>query len=348
MRASANFILVLMLFALAGCSAAERGGSMGNANVASAPTSAAGDRAASAPQAYTMKQDATAPQGGAGQAAVQNVSLQQADTSQNAPATVERKIIRNAEISLETDDPKKAMQRVASVAEARGGFVVTSESRQQAGADGGKAYEIITVEARVPATQFDAALNDIRAVGSRVTAEKITGQDVTEEFIDLEARLRTQRALESQLLDIMKQAHQVSDAITVERELTNVRTEIERIEGRRRFLENQSSLSTVKVTLQPPSPLVSTTGFFRSVRSAFGEGIDIAAAIVLVLIRVLLAMIPLAIFFGVPIYFLWRHLARRARRRAAYLREFQAQAPPGPPPAAPPAPPPPAPPAPQA
>ena len=312
MRLTAILILVLTLFALSGCSAAEN-----SANSSSAPTSAAGGRAA------------TAPQGGAAadQAVMQNVSLQQADASQNAPVAVERKIIRNAELSLETDEPPKAMQRVASIAESHGGFVVTSESRQQAGTDGGKAYEIITMEARVPAAQFDAAMRDIRAVGSRVTAEKITGQDVTEEYIDLEARLRTQRALEAQLLDIMKQARQVSEAITVQRELANVRTEIERVEGRRRFLENQSSLSTIKVTLQPPSPLVSTTGFFRSARSAFGEGIDIAAAITLVLIRVVLAMLPLAVFFGLPLYFLWRYVARRARRRAAYLRELQSQAP---------------------
>ncbi|MDQ3745192.1 MAG: DUF4349 domain-containing protein, partial [Acidobacteriota bacterium] len=327
MRPSATFILSLMLFALAGCGGAERSASMGNANATSV-TTAAGDRSSAA------KPDsaATAPQGGGaqGQAVVQNVSLQQADTSQNAPTTVERKVIRNAELSLETDEPQKAMQRVASIAEARGGFVVTSESRQQAGTDGGKAYEVITIQARVPAAQFDAALNDIRAVGSRVTAEKITGQDVTEEFIDLEARLRTQRALEAQLLDIMKQAHQVSDAITVERELTNVRTEIERIEGRRRFLENQASLSTVKVTLQPPAPLVSTTGFFRSVRSAFGDGVDVAVAIVLALIRVLVAMLPLVLIIGVPVFFLFRYLARRGRRRAAYLRELQAQTPPAP------------------
>jgi hypothetical protein len=316
MRPNAVLILVPLLFVLAGCSAAENRGAMANTSAASAPPS-------------TTERAATAPQGGgaSGQAAVQNVSLQQADASQGAPAAVERKIIRNADLSVETDNPPAAMRRVASIAEARGGFVVTSESRQQAGTDGGKAYEVITMEARVPAAQFDAALNDIRAVGSRVTAEKITGQDVTEEYIDLEARLRTQRALEAQLLDIMKQAHQVSDAITVQRELTNVRTEIEKIEGRRRFLENQSSLSTIKVTLTPPSPLVSTTGFFRSLRSAFGDGVDIAAAIVLVLIRVLLAMLPLAVFIGLPLFFLWRYLARRARRRAAYLREFQSQGP---------------------
>jgi Domain of unknown function (DUF4349) len=304
MRLTALAMLTLMLAALIGCGGGERGASSSNANVTSAPSSAAGERAAGAAKA------------GEGQAVVQNVSLQQADAAQNAPVTIERKIIRNAAVSLEVEEPKKAMQRVASVAESRGGFVVTSESRQEAGASGGKAFEVITMEVRVPAAQFDAAMNDIRAAASRVTSEKITGQDVTEEYIDLDARLRTQQALEAQLLDIMKSARGVPDAIAVERELANVRTEIEKIEGRRRFLENQTSLSTISVTLQPPSPLVSTTGFFRSVASAFGDGIDIAAAVTLFLIRVVLAMLPLAIFFGVPFYFLWRYVARRARRRA--------------------------------
>ena len=302
MRLTATFIFMLALAALVGCGGGERS-SMANAANVSRSSPAQGEAA-------------RAPQASEGQAVVQNVSLQQADAAQNAPATIERKIIRNANVSLEVEEPKKAMQRVASVAESRGGFVVTSESRQEAGASGGKASEVISMEVRVPAAQFDAAMNDIRAAASRVASEKITGQDVTEEYIDLDARLRTQRALEDQLLDIMKSARGVPDAITVERELANVRTEIEKIEGRRRFLENQTSLSTISVTLQPPSPLVSTTGFFRSVASAFGEGVDIAAAITLFLIRVVLAMLPLAIFFGVPVYFLWRYVARRARRRA--------------------------------
>ncbi|HST52358.1 MAG TPA: DUF4349 domain-containing protein [Pyrinomonadaceae bacterium] len=316
MRTTVILIFTLALAALIGCAGNSMNHASSNASVSTAPNSAAADHAA-APQEQAR---------GGGQAVMQNVSLQQADQSQAAPVPVERKIIRNANLSLEVEDPKKAMQRVASVAESRGGFVVTSESRQEAGAGGGKAQEVITMEVRVPASQFDAAMNDIRGAASRITSEKISGQDVTEEYIDLDARLRTQQALESQLLDIMKGAHAVSDAISVERELANVRTEIEKIEGRKRFIENQTSLSTINVTLQPPSPLVSTTGFVHSVAGALGEGVDMAAAITLVLIRIVLALIPLAIFFGIPIYLLWRFVSRRVRRRAAYIREMQAQA----------------------
>lgn len=312
MRLLTTLALMLALAAATGCAA----GSQREA----APM-------VSSPSTSTAPQEGAAQGGGVNDATMKTVSLERtedpaAPPQQQAqtPAPVERKIIRNATLTLEVEQPAKAMQRVASVAESRGGFVVTSDSRQQTGSKGDRAYEIITIEMRVPAAQFDAALADIRAAGGSVTAQKITGKDVTEEYIDLEARLRTQRALEEQLMTIMKRADAVSDAISVQRELSNVRTEIERVEGRRRFLENQSSLSTITVTLQPPAPLIGTTGFFHSVGTAFGEGVDIAASITLFFIRLLLALIPVVIFIGLPLYLLYlllRFLVRRTRVRPA-------------------------------
>ncbi len=177
----------------------------------------------------------------------------------------------------------------------------------------------MTVELRVPSAEFDAVIAEILNAGGQVVEEKKTGQDVTEEYIDLEARIRTQKELEAQFLVIMKSANKVSDALEVQTELSNVRTEIERLEGRRRFLENQTSLSTIKVTLRPPAPLVSTTGFSHSVRSAFGDGIDAAAAIILVLIRVLIALVPVLLFIVLPLALLVRFALRRLRRRGAAL-----------------------------
>ncbi|MBC7933461.1 MAG: DUF4349 domain-containing protein [Rubrivivax sp.] len=316
MRLTATSILMLALVAATGCSSMQDGGQMAQ-------------RTSSVPAPNTSAQNEVAEQqarGGAAQPVMQNISLQHADASQSAPAVaVARKIIRNATLSLEVEEPAKAMQRVASIAESRGGFVVTSESRQQSGSDGDRAYEVITIEMRVPEAQFDAAINELRGLGSRVIAQKITGQDVTEEYIDLEARLRTQKALETQLLEIMKGARAVEDALSVQRELANVRTEIERLEGRRRFLENQSSLSTLSVTLQPRSPLISTTGFFHSVGSAFGDGVDVAAVVTLGIIRVVLALLPIALFIVLPIVLVARYALRRARRRKAALQAIQTQ-----------------------
>ena len=314
MRQLTALLLTLALAALAACAGGAENAPQG---------------VASAPNAAAIPTESGAAQGG-GDAAMKTVSLEQTEDPQppQGAAPAARRIIRNAALTLEVGEPSKAMQRVATIAEARGGFVVTSESRQQTAAGGGRTYDVVTVEMRVPSEQFDAALADIRAAAGNVTSQKITGRDVTEEYIDLEARLRTQRALETQLLEIMKGAKQVADAISVQRELTNVRTEIERVEGRRRFLENQSSLSTITVTLQPPAPLIGTTGFFRGVGSAFGEGVDIAAAITLFLIRVLLALIPVLLFLGVPAYFLLRFLGRRLRSRPAPIAPQFQQPPP--------------------
>jgi hypothetical protein len=306
MKLTNTLALAFALAALAGCgsreAAPQRIADLSPANAYSANANSAADSRAG---------------GGGAQNAVQNVSLQQqADASQAQPAApAERKIIRDATLTLEVEEPVKAAERVTSIAESRGGFVVTSESRHESGARGGKTYEVFTIQIRVPAAQFDATLKDIRATAGEVLAEKVSGKDVTEEYIDLEARLRTQRALEAQLLDIMKSAHEVSDAISVQRELTNVRTEIERVEGRRRFLENQSSLSTINVTLQPPAPLLATNGFFHSIGEAFGKGVDIAAALTLFLISAALAIIPVLLFIVLPAYLILRFLLRRLSRR---------------------------------
>jgi hypothetical protein len=261
----------------------------------------------------------TAPQKSAqadskGQPAVPALSTVSAQDS--PPAEVNRKIIRNAELALETDSPEDGLRKIASIAESRGGFVVTSEVRQQ-GSGGSNDSKVVTVVARVPATQFETSVEEIRKIGSRVLQEKRTGQDVTEEYIDLEARIRTKKALEAQFLEIMKQAQKVSEALEVQRQLAEVRTEIEQLEGRRRFLENQSSLSTITVTLQPPVSMVSTSpgGFFSNVKEAISDGVDIAVAIVLIFIRVVLALLPVLLLVVLPGVLIVRFFINRYRRR---------------------------------
>jgi hypothetical protein len=304
MRPLTKLLLSCAALALASCSVGSENAARG----------VAGDQSTAAPAPTAAGGGSRGTYETVAGADVKTVSFDQADAAQPAPS--ERKIIRNATLTVEADRPAEAMRKVASLAEARGGFVVTSESRQQTAADGVTAYEVVTIDVRVPAAQFDAFVGEVRGAGSRVVTEKITGQDVTEEYIDLEARVRTQRALEAQFLEIMKGARAVSDALEVQRELATVRGEIERVEGRRRFLENQTSLSTVKVTLQPHAPLINTSGFGSSLRDAFGDGVDAALSITLGLVRVLLALIPVALFIGLPLFLLTRFVVRRIRRRA--------------------------------
>jgi hypothetical protein len=242
------------------------------------------------------------------------VSLQQADDSDAITKANERKIIRSATLALEVASPTDIQWQIGSIAASLDGFVVTSESKHVGNSDS-KAQLEVTLVLRVPADQFDKALGQIRATGGRVVDEKITGQDVTEEFIDLEARLKTQKALENQFVEIMKQAGKISDALEVQSQIANVRAEVERLEGRRRFLQNRASLSTINVTLRNPAAIaVNTSGFGRSVKDAIAISIDLATGIVLLLIRLIIVSIPIILLVVLPAGLVARYFVHRARR----------------------------------
>lgn len=121
------------------------------------------------------------------------VSLKQADQSQSMAEAMNRKILRNAELRLEVAAAIEAQRKITSIAESLGGFVVTSESTERQNANAATQDLEVNLVIRVPAPQFGAALEQIRSAGTRVIQEKTTGEDVTEEFIDLEARIKTQR-----------------------------------------------------------------------------------------------------------------------------------------------------------
>ena len=113
----------------------------------------------------------------------------------------------------------------------------------------------------------------------------------------------------------MKRASKVEDALEVQRQIAEVRTEIEKIEGRKRFLENRASLSTITVSLRSPAALaVSPSGFGRSIREAFVDSIDLAGAIVLFLIRFVILIIPILILLVLPGWLIARYFMRRARK----------------------------------
>ena len=242
------------------------------------------------------------------------ISLNQAEQTQTAPVTIERKIIRNADLQLEANSPEESQQKITQIAESKGGFVV--ESTQSSSDVKATTRDTVTMTVRVPAAKFNEALDEIRQTANRAIVETVKGEDVTEEFIDIEARLKTKKALEEQFLEIMKQSKSVADALNVQRELAEVRGEIEKIEGRKRFLESQASLSTIKIRLQTPTAFsANSSGFFYQLRQAFGNGFDAALNFILGLVTVLIALLPFLIFIVLPIYLLIRYILRKNRKR---------------------------------
>ncbi len=241
-----------------------------------------------------------------------------ATASSPDPAESPRRIIRTAELYVETDAPEAAVGKLTAFADARGGFVVSSETSRQKDSDGAETVTT-TIVFRVPVGAFDDALAAVRTLGSRVSSEKVTGQDVTEEYVDLEARIRAQRAVEEQYMSILKEAKTIPDILSVQQKLGEVRTEIERAEGRRRFLESQTSLSTITVHVARHIEAVDASGpgFGRSVTLAGHDAVAVGVAIVNGAIRTAGVLLPVGVLIGLPVWLLVRALRRRRARMRA-------------------------------
>jgi Domain of unknown function (DUF4349) len=225
------------------------------------------------------------------------------------PVTTDRKVIQNGEFTIETKTPTEDQNKIAALATSLSGFVVTSEYQQSAS----QTNSTVSLIIRVPAANFQKATDALLQIGTRVLHKKVTGQDVTAEYIDIEARLRAKKALEAQYFEIMKRAGKISEVLEVQEKLTEVRTEIEQAEGRHRYLENQSALSTITISLQTAAPIVAATqtGFFASIKNSFGEGVDVTVNIVLGIIHFVIVMLPVVVLILLPAGLIARLLWKR-------------------------------------
>lgn len=252
--------------------------------------------------------------GGSNESAAKQNSLNDAESKPAAP--VERKIIRNANLILEATSPDEAQQKIAAIAQNKGGFVIDSQSSNST--SDVTTRDTVTMTLRVPADKFQESLDEIRKSSSRVVEETVKGQDVTEEFVDVEARLVAKKALEVQFLEIMKQAKTIADSLEVQKQLAEVRSEIERIEGRKRFLENQSSLSTITLRLQTPTAFSgSSTGFVYQLKESLSDGFSVALSFILFFIRAIVALLPFLILIVLPICLVVRYFVKRSKRQKA-------------------------------
>lgn len=165
------------------------------------------------------------------------------DADASLPAG-ERVIIRTAWMSIVAEDVQKAVDAIKSYAEGHDGFVVSVEVERDE-----DAAPSATVSFRIPAETLDAAVTFVRQQGLRVASESVRGEDVTEEYVDVTARLKNLQISESQLQAIMKNATKTEDVLNVHRELERVRGQIESLTGRKKYLEESAKMSSVTVTV---------------------------------------------------------------------------------------------------
>jgi len=229
-----------------------------------------------------------------------------------------RLIIRTADLTLVVRDTQESMAALTRLAGEFGGFVVSSSaSRVAEDASQGN------ITLRVEAARFDEALARIRALAIEVRSESVRGEDVTAEYVDLDARMRNLEAAEAQLQQILKQATSTEDVLAVYRELTNLRGQIEQVKGRMKYLSQSAALATITITLLPDAlaqPL--QVGGWRPagvVRDAFQALIEALQGLVTILIWLVIVVVPVLIIIAAPVVAAVL-LIRRARRGKATRR----------------------------
>ena len=185
--------------------------------------------------------------------------------------STDRMVIRTAYLVLVVDDVSDTMQQINTLADTFGGFVVNSNISE----DSNRLYAYISF--RVDSARFNDTLQALRNLAADVKSESTTGQDVTEQYTDLESRLRNLEASEAQLLELMNQAGTVTEILAVQRELTNTREDIELIKGQMLYLEQSAAMALFTVTLEQSKLVVEFTADSRTVKE--GSGIQFFASV---------------------------------------------------------------------
>lgn len=227
------------------------------------------------------------------------------DQPKSILVAIQRKLIRIASIVLQVEDVPRVVQQVKRVAESLNGYVA---SLSQSQIDERRSASITI---RVPSERYSEALIQLQALG-RVVNLSERAQDVTEEFIDIDARLRNLKRSEEHLLTLLKRSAKVSELLSVEKELANRRSEIERLEGRLRYLSHQTALSTIDVTLLEFRPHPLPAGVF-SVTKIIADAFRSVVTVARLLLAGVIWALMYSIFFGLPLIVIVWLAYRRAR-----------------------------------
>jgi hypothetical protein len=239
------------------------------------------------------------------------------------PVPLERKVMRYGQAMLEVASVDAALARLRDLTREAGGYT-TSETR----ARDHQRVNHGRIECRVPAGKLDSVTAALKSLGT-VESLTLSTTDITEEYFDLEIRLRNQRALEARLLALLgRPSNKLSDLLDAERELARVRGEIDQMEGRRRFWDNRVELSSLSVAVHEPVPTVGGArgGALSVLRGAFADSANNFVSAIAGIIAVTGGLLPVLASLTLVGWILVRIWRRRRARRAAKRQAARAAA----------------------
>jgi Domain of unknown function (DUF4349) len=233
-------------------------------------------------------------------------------------AATDRMVIYHAELNLRVKDFNQAQVSIEEKAKKFGGYIVDSNVyRDGEGQVGG------TLTLRIPEEKFDAFLKEAEGEAVQVLERHVSGQDVTEEYVDLESRLRSKKAVEERLLEFMKNAQKTEDLLKISADLSAVQEEIEQLTGKIKYYQNQTAFSTVTISLSEDKIMIpeikkENLNTWERTKKQFAESLNLlltALSGITVMIFGNLPIILLIVLLGSGIYLLVKKYRRNGNDR---------------------------------
>ena len=215
---------------------------------------------------------------------------------------VDRKLIRNGTLEFQTDEVKKTKTEIEKICKELNAYI-SSESENNLG-ERLQYNQVI----RVPANQFDTLLARLEPLALKIENKNISTEDVTEQFIDVEARLKTKKELEARYREILKLAKTVEEIVSIESQIANVRSEIESMEGRLNFLKSQVAFSTLHVSYY--ETIGTDFGFASKLVQSLKGGWDNLLAFIIFLVN----LWPFVLGLAALTFWFWN---RRRKRKSS-------------------------------
>ena len=217
-----------------------------------------------------------------------------------ADVAFEIKLIKTGTLEFQTSDLGNTYQRIRNAAQINAGFL----SNESTTNDYDRIVQHLTI--RVPSRNFDKLVDAVSKGVEHFDTKTIEAVDVTEEFVDAEARLKTKKQVELRYQDLLKRANKISEILEIEQQIGELRAEIESIEGRLRYLNNRVDYSTLDISFYKKTPeyrAVEENRFGRAFRNGWDGMVSLMIG--------LTSIWPFLLIFGVGGYFFWRRWRKK-------------------------------------